>query len=90
MIDQVLIPCNLAAGMFPTEALVRIRDVHGASFTMFADRSVIVERDQSCFIRATRLGTDPETGVSVCLLPDELSENGSPWIRVFSAMLKAG
>jgi hypothetical protein len=74
--------------MFPSEVIVRITDTDGKAFSALADRSLVVERDHAYFIRATRLENDPKTGVSVCLLPVDISESGSRWIRVPSGTIQ--
>jgi hypothetical protein len=88
-IDQVLIPvAKVEPGMFPSEVAVTVTASEGDTLTLFADKRLIVERDLHQYLRVTRLEKDPNTGISVCLLPSDSAE-GTRWIRIRNNELQA-
>jgi hypothetical protein len=85
-IDQVLIPIEkVEPGMFPSERAITVRGID-RELTLFVDQGLIETRGQRQYLRVTRLETDREKGVSVCLLPVSASE-GTRWIRIPSDSL---
>lgn len=87
-IDDVLIPVERTApGMFPSEAVIWLRSMTGASLVLFADRDLLKIREEKRYLRVTRMEVDRSSGYSVCLLPVD-AESGTRWIRVRNEELR--
>ena len=87
-IDDVLIPVEkIAAGMFPSEAVIWLRSMNGTTLTLFADRHLLEDREERQYLRVTRMEVDSSAGYSVCVLPVD-AESGTRWIRVRNEELR--
>lgn len=75
----ILIPCETSEGMFPNEVAVTVHSASGKARTFFADRELIEERDERCYLRVTVVRETE--GEIVVLLPTESYENGSRWLK---------
>ncbi len=79
--EEILIRCDVRQeGIFPSEITVLVHGLEG-DVAFPADRSLIHDRGLEHYILATRYSVDA-TGAIICVLPSEVTDNGSRWVRV--------
>lgn len=87
-VKMVLIPCTTTEGMFSGEVAVKI-EIEGFAISLFADESLIVERNGESFLRVTFAGENGKPENKTVLLPSESFETGSRWLSIPERLLLA-
>ena len=82
--NYALIPCEVSPGLFTNEQAVTIRLANGKTITLFADKTLIQDKDSKTYLKVTKIdsGSRSKKSGKVVLLPTEAFESGSRWLHV--------